>query len=64
MLSDHGGQLLNRDLAEIWQRTLSLAFIEIDGKKILHQLWQSDCGRSMWKPIVEISKQAAETGVF
>lgn len=57
-----GGQQFTRPNAETWQRTMALAFIEIDGQKILHQLWVSDLGRPMWRPIVEIDKQAAETG--
>jgi len=62
MRSNIAGQNFTRPDAESWQRTSTLAFIEIDGAKILHQLWQSDLGRSMWKPIVEISRVGAETG--
>lgn len=50
---------------EQWQQTMTLAYIEIElgsGEKILHQMWTSNIGRVMWRPIVEISKYFAETG--
>jgi hypothetical protein len=47
---------------EAWTATTSLAFVEIDGKRILHQWWTSNIGRSMWRPVVEITRYFAETG--
>ena len=47
---------------ETWEPTKQLAFIEIDGKKILHQWWVSSACRTEWKPVPEISSYFANTG--
>lgn len=47
---------------ELWQQTNSLAFITIDNKRMLHQLWTSNTGRTEWKLIPEIAPSFAETG--
>jgi len=48
---------------DIWERTTGLAFVEFEGKKLLHQLWIShQTGRREWRAIPEISQFAADTG--
>jgi hypothetical protein len=56
-----GGQTYTGN-PESWSPTMTLAFIHIDDKKILHQWWISSAGRSEWRPVVEISRHFAETG--
>ena len=43
------------DVRETWEPTAHLCFIvtQPDEKRILHQLWQSNIGRSVWRPVVE-----------
>lgn len=57
-----GGQSFQHNLTETWSPTMTLAFIEIDGRKILHQWWTSSAGRTAWRPVIEISKYFADTG--
>ena len=40
--------------SETWGPTMHLAFFEIDGKKLLHQQWRSNIGRSVWRQIPEM----------
>lgn len=46
---------------ETWQPTCHLAFIILEEKHVLHQLWQSSIGRTAWRPVVELDLQVAAT---
>jgi len=39
---------------EFWHPTENIAFVELEGKKILHQCWRSSMGRLEWKPVPTI----------
>ena len=57
---DQSGGVSYSKFEETWAPTVNLAFMEIGDRKVLHQLWQSNIGRTRWRPIVEIDPNSAD----
>jgi hypothetical protein len=48
---------------EAWEPTVHLAFFRIDNDALtptLHQQWRSNCGRTRWRPIVEMDPHSPD----
>ena len=61
--TSYTGNVYDRPYSETWEPTAHLCFIvtQPDEKRILHQLWQSNIGRSAWRPVVETYASDIET---
>lgn len=59
------GNAYDRPYEEVWSPTIHLRFIQQDapvGPKMLYQLWQSNIGRTVWRPVPETLPSDIENG--